>query len=205
MLTASSIHRPPSPLVTGDFAERRRMDFLVLSSPWSGAPGAPGNFSMLPPPLKCQGHEGPNQLLPLACHHVTHVILPRVLSHHWEQGKAHVYCPKAQATSEDPYLSKDPSFLGKREGTLIPPSLPQETIRPSSLELPFPGWQQCTRTASPSPVAHTLLDCGGRVWAVKSRQTFQNERKVVKRSQQGLYKMSRRANQIEEGEKSHLR
>ena len=69
MLTASIIHRPPSPLVTGDFAERR-MDLLVLSSPWSGAPGAPGNFSMLPPPLKCRGHEGPNQLLPLARHHV---------------------------------------------------------------------------------------------------------------------------------------
>ena len=133
------------------------------------------------------------------------MILPGVLAHHWEQGKAHVYCPKAKATSEGPYLSKDPSFLGKREGMLIPPSLPQETIRPSSLELSFPGWQQWTWTASPSPVAHTLLDCGGRVWAGKSRQTFQKEGKVVKRSQQGLYKMSRRANQIEEGEKSHLR
>ena len=70
MLTASSIHRHPSPLVTGDSAERKRMDLLVLSSPWSGAPGAPGNFCMLPPPLKYQGHEGPNQLLPLARHHV---------------------------------------------------------------------------------------------------------------------------------------
>ena len=151
------------------------MDLSVLLSPWSCVPGAPGTFSMLPPPLKCRGHGGPTQLPPLAHHCVTHMILPGVLSYRWEQWKAQVYHPKAKTTSEDSRISKDPSFLGKREGMLVPPSLPREIIRSSSLELPFPRWQQYAWTVSPSPAAHALLDCGGRVWAVKSRQTFQKE------------------------------
>lgn len=124
------------------------MDLSVLLSPWSCVPGSPGNCSMLPPPLKCRGHGGPTQLPPLAHHCVTHMILPGVLSYRWEQWKAQVYHPKAKTTSEDSRLSKDSSFLGKREGMLVPPSLPREIIRSSSLELPFPRWQQYAWTVS---------------------------------------------------------
>ena len=177
--TTHSIHRPsPHPffpaLATGDFAERGRIDVLVLHRPLVRCPRCFGELLYAVPSSEVQRSRG--------CHPAASLDTPP--RHQHDPPRGPLLAPETGEDSATPTqrqwppvrIHTFPKVLGKREGTPVPSFLPWK-IGSSSPELPFPGWQQYPWTVSP-PTIHTLLDHGGGCERWKSDRHFRKNKKL---------------------------